>query len=263
MSIIVRQPEFTFDAAVAGHWFGGDRFLTHFFNALSTTFPEGERLFIASVRRGAESLADTALKEEISAFARQEGQHSAVHDAHVAALIGEGYPWIGWLNHNQRGASRWLVKRHPRYALAVTVALEHITATLAEALLEDPQWTEPMSPTMQHLWRWHAVEELEHRSVAFDVYAQRYGNHNFRRLTLVVAVTFLLLEICLRHSYLLWRDRTRAPIRWLAGNRTLWGRRGLLRLMVGSIPGFWRRDFHPQRHDVDALLSDAIVANGL
>ena len=60
----------------------------------------------------------------------------------------------------------------PLARLAATVALEHLTAILAAALLDGRSGSlAGADPRVAELWRWHAVEETEHKSVAFDVYA--------------------------------------------------------------------------------------------
>src|SRR5690606_41942592 len=58
-----------------------------------------------------------------------------------------------------------------------TCALEHFTAMLAETILEHPEMLEGMDERVLPLWLWHAVEESEHKSVAFDVYQDRSEEH--------------------------------------------------------------------------------------
>ena len=90
MSIRVRELDQGPDENTPRYWFGGDVFITHFFNALSSTFPEGERFFIRSVRRYADRIDNAALAREVTAFVGQEGRHSKAHD--VPRCSSDGSP---------------------------------------------------------------------------------------------------------------------------------------------------------------------------
>jgi predicted metal-dependent hydrolase len=238
------------------YWFGGDPFATHFFNAVSTTFPDGERFFIRSVRYYADHLADAALAENVAAFAGQEGRHSIEHDNHVGLLLDQGYPGLRTFNRNLRAVTGWLNRHAPRLSLALTTAIEHVTAILAHEILAHPDvWTGPMDPSMQRLWRWHAVEETEHKAVAFDVYQRTVGSVWLRRLAMSDAMFGFLIEVFLRHAYLLVKDRQLRPKVLLRGLTLLFGREGFLRALAPGLLAFWRRDFHPWQIDNAALLA--------
>src|SRR5690606_21212659 len=83
-------------------------------------------------------------------------------------------------------AARWYFERHlpailPASAqLAVTCAIEHLTATMAERFFLEPALDEPLDPPAREFIRWHLVEEAEHKSVAFDVYQEQVGVHWLR-----------------------------------------------------------------------------------
>ena len=61
-------------------WFGGDPFRTRLFDALSLTFPDGERYFIESVRLFRDKITDPDLQQRVADFIRQEAQHGIAHD---------------------------------------------------------------------------------------------------------------------------------------------------------------------------------------
>jgi hypothetical protein len=61
--------------------------------------------------------------------------------------------------------------KNPRKALAITCAIEHFATTLGAAVLNDPRMLDNAEEPFRMLWLWHAVEELEHSSVALDVLA--------------------------------------------------------------------------------------------
>lgn len=61
-------------------WFANDPFKTRFFDALSLTFPEGERFFIESVRLYRDQIQDRDLQQKVKDFIRQEAQHGIAHD---------------------------------------------------------------------------------------------------------------------------------------------------------------------------------------
>ncbi len=262
--IVVRNIESRLDENTDKYWYGDDPFLTHFFNAVSSTFPEGERFFIRSVRHYADSVEDAVASDTIARFVGQEGRHSREHDGHVELLVEQGYPALAWLNRNQKVVMGWINRKAPRFALAMTVAIEHVTAVFAHEFLHRPErWIGPMHPDMQAIWRWHAVEEAEHKAVAFDVYRAAGLPLWMRRLAMLDATIGFLAEIFLRHCYLLIKDRQLRPSVLWQGAKALFGKEGLLRVLAPHLKPFYRADFHPDDQDDRALLAQRCREWGL
>ena len=191
------------------------------------------------------------------AFAAQEGQHSHQHDRHVQMLLDQGYSAIAWRNRIMRRITRWSVERTPRLALAATAALEHLTALLARKLMSSPeQWTGDMDARMAPLWQWHALEEAEHKAVAFDVLARVAPSYGLRVFALTINTAGLFIEILDRTAYMLWKDGLlfRRAV-WAGGFRFLFGRGGLLRGLGADYRGWYRRDFHPNDTDDSQLIA--------
>src|SRR5262245_2535672 len=172
-------------------WHGGDPVGTAFFNALSATFPQGETFFIESVRRYREQ-APSPLKEQIAAFVQQEAMHTREHVVFNRLIKAAGYDTTeidAWTRRRIDIARA----RHPIAQLAVTVALEHFTAIMAHALLteRDPMPGAPRD--VLRLWQWHAIEEIEHKSVAYDTYLLATRNlSGLRRWAIRANVMFLI-----------------------------------------------------------------------
>jgi len=237
--------------AIPRYWWGDDPFRTHFFNALSSTFPFGEAFFVRSVRYYADRVTDPKLQQEIRAFAGQEGQHSRIHDAHVDLLIEQGYGALAARNRFIDRIMRWHNRETPRFSLAVTAALEHLTAILARQLLLNPgNHVDEMDPSMARLWRWHALEESEHKSVAFDVMVAAEIPRWMRNGAMALNTFGLTLETLERMIYLFYKDGRLFDGRtWMAGWRFLFGRGGFLRGVGRDYRAWYRADFHPEEID--------------
>lgn len=224
-------------------WLGNDPFRTHFFNAMSVLFPDGDQFFIDSVRHFRDRVTDPALAQQIRGFIGQEAHHSREHIEYNQRLRDLGYD-IDALERPVKQRIRWIHKNFsPERQLAATVALEHFTAIMADTVLRHPHWLADADPEMRRLWRWHALEETEHKSVAFDVYMQVCGDRRMLR-----------------------RDGQLNLRTWWRGMRWLWGKGGFFRHLLGAYRDFFRRDFHPWKHDNSALMhqvaseySDALV----
>jgi predicted metal-dependent hydrolase len=256
-TIVVRRPDLTLEPEIPRYWKGGDPFATHFLNALSSVFPDGEAFFVLSVLHYRDQIDDPELLRSIQAFAAQEGQHSHQHDRHVRMLLDQGYSAIAWRNRMVRRMTRWSVDHSPRLALAGTAALEHLTALLARKLMTAPErWTGDMDPRMAPLWQWHALEEAEHKAVAFDVLAKVAPSHGLRVFAQVINTAGLFVEILDRTAYMLWKDGLLFRRRvWSDGLRFLFGREGLLRGLGRDYRAWYRRDFHPNDADDSALIA--------
>ncbi|MGH0029126.1 MAG: metal-dependent hydrolase [Myxococcota bacterium] len=254
-SISIRHPELDL-SRVPRHWNGGDPFATHFMNALSSTFPDGEAFFVKSVMAFRGEIDDPVLQKQVREFAGQEGQHSRLHDAHTKLLLDQGYTGI----ETQNRVARWFmdlsVRRAPKASLAATAALEHLTAILARRLLTDAErFTGEMDATMGRLWRWHALEEAEHKSVAYDVLMRVAPSHGMRVFMLAQNTVGVLAEVMARACYMLWKDGLlfRAET-WKGAWRFLFGEVGFLRGVGRDYWPWYRRDFHPDQLDDTDLL---------
>jgi predicted metal-dependent hydrolase len=135
---------------------------------LSATFPLGEAFFVESVRAYRDG-APPKLAEEIKSFTTQEAIHSREHDAFNRRAANSG---CDLTELEAQVAKRLAVTKHKPaiVSLAATMALEHFTAILAHELLADRRHLEGAEQEAADLWRWHAVEEIEHKGVAYDTW---------------------------------------------------------------------------------------------
>ena len=144
----------------------------------------------------------------------------------------------------------------PERQLAGTVAMEHFTAILANALLSDPRWIGDASPEMQRLWRWHALEETEHKAVAFDVYMQVCGDRKILRKAMRQATFFFLKDVTKGTLHMLRKDgKLTLPV-WWHGMVWLWGPGGFFSHLIGVYRDFYREDFHPWQHNNAQLMEE-------
>jgi predicted metal-dependent hydrolase len=166
LTITPRDRRFVRDTKPGRWWHGGDPYATAFYNALSATFPKGEAFFVEAVRRHREG-APAKLAEEIKGFTTQEVIHSREHDAFNKAAVDAGYD-LGPLEAKVQYRLDFIRSKPPIASLASTMALEHFTAIFAHELLADPRHLAGAEPEAQAMWRWHAIEEIEHKGVACD-----------------------------------------------------------------------------------------------
>lgn len=148
------------------HWYDDDQVTTAIADAFSLMLPIGERFFILSLRRYEHRITDPALKIALRDFSRQEAFHTREHEDYNQGLRALGYDVDGMealLSKRLKGTMK------PLHRLAVTCAIEHLTTSFAATLLANPQILDVAPPSYARLWRWHALEELEHRAVAIDV----------------------------------------------------------------------------------------------
>jgi uncharacterized protein len=256
--ITVRRMDFEFGDDIAKFWFDNNPFLTALLDAMSVGFPPGERFFIDSVRHYEVEVTDPVLKERIRGFIGQEANHTKEHLALNQFLEARGYPADKMTEFATRGIQGLQKISSPAGNLARTAALEHFTAILASALIEHPEVFERMDPTLAQLWAWHAIEEIEHRSVAFDVY-QVAVKREFLRLRAMVFTTLLfLVVVTIRTTMLLSKSGNLFNVRaWISGMNLLWGRPGVFRKLLPNYLAYYRKRFHPDQHDNHATLEQA------
>jgi len=243
-------------AALHGEWLDDNPFLTAFFNAMSIAFPVGEKFFIDAVRHYADRITDPALKADIQGFCGQEGFHRREHQRYNETLCAaRGYD-LDALEGTLTRRLRWAQKNlSPLKNLAVTVAIEHFTAVLAEILLRQGSILDSADPAMRALWRWHAAEELEHKTVAFDVYRAVGGSEALRRGVMRRASVFLAFELTRALVTILRRDGQLFNVAlWRRGLASLFGKQGVFSGAWPLYKAFYAEGFHPDHQDTSELL---------
>jgi predicted metal-dependent hydrolase len=250
----VRRMHFDLEAAPR-YWHSDSPYLTHFFTAMSLLFPAGEKFFIDSVRHFEDEIEDPVLREQVKGFIGQEAQHSHHHRVYDRLMTRRGVPvqrYEGWVEWALQLARRWLPEK---VQLSVTITLEHFTAVFANLLLTEPRFTEGMHPNVRALWLWHAVEETEHKAVAYDVYEQVSGSYWLRALMMVRVMLGFPFGITMFQLLLLAGDRKLGNVRDIArGVRFVWGKGGFVRSVFPGLMSFYRRDFHPWQKDNRELI---------
>lgn len=235
----------------------GDLVGSHLMASLSAVFPDGEDFFVRSVRHYRAAVTDPGLKVQVSGFIGQEAVHGREHRAFNDHLATLGYPVKRFERFTKRGLAIRERLLPASSNLAATAALEHFTATLAELILTEPAAREMIgNPAVLELFLWHALEESEHKAVAFDVYKMSGGSERLRTFTMDLltfgflvgmAVQVLISLLGDRETYR--RGRLRRSLRRAAGSpfvtKELWER----------LRDYNRPDFHPDDHDTTELVA--------
>jgi predicted metal-dependent hydrolase len=237
-------------------WCYDNAFTTTFLNALSLLFPEGEKFFVDSVKKQRAKIEDPALLADIQAFIGQEAMHGKEHRAFNDLMIEHGYDEAPIIDGRLRKFLGFIRKTLPPMSqLAATTALEHFTAMLAEQLLADERMHDDVHESVRPLWLWHALEESEHKAVAFDVYTAAGGGYA-RRVLIMLATTAIFFSVqALVHARLmatrkiLWK-----PWRWVRGATRLWIYPGYLTRLVPAYLAYFKPGFHPNERDTNELL---------
>lgn len=255
--IPTRRMKFDFDSIEERFWFDDNGLITAVLSALSATFPPGEKEFVRSVMFYRDQITDPVLREQMKGFAGQEGQHSHQHRRANAWLDKMGFNASGIEEEVERHIAKFVPANKPPVHLASTVVLEHITAILAEYMLTHEDMMASMTETVRELMTWHAVEEIEHKAVAFDVFEAVSGDRELlRRVGALTTIVFLVNQA--RHAAMALRSLEHRPTarEWVGAARFFFGKRGLFTKIAKPYSDYYRRDFHPWDNDNRHLIDD-------
>lgn len=235
-------------------WFDGDPFITRMFDALSLTFPIGERYFIQSVRLFRDQITDSDLQTRVADFIKQEAQHGIAHDKMNEIMKKQGMPVDQFIKYLGGHFDYVLKNRSAQYNIAMTAAAEHLTALMADTFFSRKSTLANTDPYVRALFAWHAIEEMEHRDVAFDVMKQVGEVPESTRKFALAFTTFMMFgftlyrtNVMLKHDGFNRIDRIK-----LASKGLPWffGKKGTLTRMKSQYLDWFKKDFHPSQHAV-------------
>lgn len=236
------------------YWFGDDPFKTRFIEAVSMSFPDGERYFIESVRAYRDDITDKELKLAVKNFIMQEAQHGIAHDNMNSLLKQQGMPVDDQVDEIKRQLSYLTQNRSRKFNIAYTAGCEHMTAMLAKAFYSHQETMRDSHPNMRAMFAWHAIEEMEHRSVCFDVMKDIADvGYPMRVSTMLMTGVALVTFSIKRTDALLKADgfsKLKRAKMITEGMKWLFGKQGALSKVFTDYLDYFRPDFHPDDHTV-------------
>lgn len=212
------------------HWIPGNAVATHMINSFHLVLPAGERWFIQCVQEAKPMISDAKLLEEIKGFVGQEMIHARAHGSFLTELLDKHgidhkpITEMGEEGNRTRPEDRAKLKpktrlRMLRFELAAVSAIEHYTAVLGQWIMKNDALDKAgVDPTMLDLLRWHGAEEVEHRSVVFDVFKKIGGGYLLRVVGWVLSLAFLYWALIGGARFLLKRDpaiKRKVTYRWM------------------------------------------------
>ena len=253
---------------VPKRWFNGSAAASQIANGVNLLFPAGERFFVRSVRHYLDQLEDPELVAKVRGFFGQEGRHAQAHERFFETLREQGYDIDAILVPYEDFAYGRIEKMTtPALRLAVTVALEHFTAILAEDALESDD-LKGAHPVMRQLLEWHALEELEHKAVAFDVLRAVNPSYALRVTGMLVGAVVLggfwlqATRALLAQDGMTLRDAAR-DVGMLRNEGRRRGKRQSKPIFTGvfvkGIVGYLRPGFHPNDRDHRSLVEATLA----
>jgi uncharacterized protein len=239
-------------------WIPGQPRASHIINVLHLLLPEGERWFVQTFKRALPLITDETLREDVIGFIGQEAIHAEAHQGVLDYFGSQGLDTSAYIRHMEwlfrqiLGQRAGLTARQEREEIiehvAVVAAIEHFTAFLGYWVLNaDDLDRAGAHPVMLDLLRWHGAEEVEHRTVAFDLLTHLDPGYARRIRAMMLAGPLLLWLWARGARFLVSADPVlRRGVRWR--DYAAGARRGLLpspRASLRSGARYLRRGYHP------------------
>ena len=255
MTMIKRDPSFELQKHLSSNWANDDAFLTAVFNALSLSFPKGEKFFMNSVRAFKDEVSKE-MSEEIRMFCIQEATHTREHIKYNKLLCElKGYDLEKFESMFEKSLEKsYTDKVDNKTRLAITTAMEHITATMGASILMG-KLLKSDNPIVD-MWKWHSLEEVEHKSVAYEVYKSINGSNKVLRIVMKLALidmgrnTIRIAIRMLKHDKQFWKLST-----FKSMCKFFFSSKGALRVNYADYKSFFDKDFNPEIHGSDLDLT--------
>ena len=189
-------------------WIPNQPFMSYFINQVHMILPEGEFWMCRVFNKVLPQVTDEKLKEDVKAFIRQEAMHATAHVTAHKDYLSErqidpstnlaimDFVFKKLFADEPLGYTlpTKLQKEWDVIRVGLAATAEHLTCALGQYGLYNTRWQEMgADPEMLDLIKWHGAEEIEHRSVAFDLYRHLGGGYFARYLFSVAMVVGVVI----------------------------------------------------------------------
>ncbi len=255
--IIARRLKFNLPHSIPKHWHNHSAIETYHFNAIAIFLPILEKLVVQSLKKALKEVDCPKLKSEVASLIAQEALHGSEFHRYNSKIVSQHYPLTTqqYKMRSFRILAGMVNRFSTTFHYALSAAGEHFTAITSDQFLRSPKWFLNVDPVYSAIWRWHCIEEIEHKSVAFDVFQSLNGRYLTRVLAMVLmTITFELLYIrpiwtMMKHdgNHKKWQF-------YVSAFKYYWGKGGLYRTLCKPYFDYFKPGFHPTLHQNNSLI---------
>ncbi len=258
MKLIKRKIKLDFNGTINRHWMANKAFESHWLNAYTLLIPDGEKFIIRSCKKYKHRASDN-LQAEIQDLFYQEGQHSVYHLQSLDILTNQGYHFKGFINLTRLYCYKFLESISPNIlALSTASAIEHLNAIIAEHYLIKEPFMEQANKKLARMFAWHFAEEIEHKSVVFDLLNEINTNSFIRFLGLLMAIVNFIGLLYAGSFYLAFQDKSLFSIKfWKDFWHFNFSNKFISKIFKQSGP-YLRKSFHPTDIENTQLIDKGI-----
>lgn len=239
------------------YWHSNSDVKTYHFNALAVFLPQLEKMLVLSLKKALKDVTCPILRAEVASLVAQEAIHGRAFADYCQHTVYSHYDcpkqYSLWFFRLLAGLFN---KCSHTFHYSLSAAGEHFTAIAADLFLRQPDWFKGVEPAHSAIWRWHCIEEIEHKAVAFDVFQATNGNYFIRVLGMVMMTCFFLALYIKPIWFMMKQDRKHTNLRFYGrALQYYWGKDGLFRSLAKSYFDYFKPTFHPSKHQNDHLIS--------
>lgn len=212
----VRMPNFEFSTS-SGRWMPHAPEMAQMLNANSIVIPHLERFLNRVMARArAEIHGDDPqarqIRADISTFIKQESCHYTIHGAFNEMMLANGYDGLPELEKQVAAHyEQLLATKSLRFLVAYCEGFESLTPPMAAAWFDGSMDRVMLDaqPNPANMWRWHIMEEFEHRTVCHDALAALGGGYWLRIYAFFYQLVWYQTMVGKVFRYLLRADRAK------------------------------------------------------
>jgi len=238
------------------YWHSGSDIKTYHFNALAIFLPQLEKMLVLSLKKARQEVHSPTLKSEVASLVAQEAIHGRAFANYCQQIVFTQYAcpkhYSLWFF---RGLAGLLNRFSSTFHYSLSAAGEHFTAIAADLFLRNPKWFKDVPPAHSAIWRWHCIEEIEHKSVAFDVFEETNGRYFIRIIGMLMMSLFFILLYVKPIWFMMKQDKKHKDIHFYRRSfQYYWGTDGLFRALAKPYWDYFKPSFHPSKHQNDDLI---------
>lgn len=247
--ITPRDVRFKIPKCEKKYWFNDDPVKTLHANALTSGIPYGERYFVVCILSHMKKIKNKALKKDVVNFIKQELNHAKAHYRLYLKAVKPHYPKLRVRNclYQKIFMVLALLVGH-RIRLATVAAIEHYTAVSGEYFIQHEELTEGMDDTLNLIFQWHFIEEIEHKAVAYDILQETGQNYFIRMAGFILGTFFITSGFLTSFLHMVRYDKLYKNKQFYQDAFAFFiGKKGILRALFFPYLRYIKPYFHPNQ----------------